>query len=92
MEREEQERLIDVLDIGTRAAEHMVSDATALSSRLAAPEQEFDENGRPTVTECVDCGTDLDERALIGKIRCIRCQEALEKRRRGFFRVTQCEE
>lgn len=33
-------------------------------------------------SECVDCDADLDQRKLIGKIRCISCQTALEKENR----------
>ena len=86
---EQREHLTDILDIGTRVAEEHLNDAVSASKRLAAPEQEMDADGNPTVTECVDCDADLGERARLGRIRCIRCQEILERKRRGLFRVSQ---
>lgn len=46
------------------------------------PEQVVQRDGSWLYSECVDCDTKLGERMLIGKIRCIGCQTAVEKERR----------
>lgn len=52
-----------------------VSISTA--SRAAAPERHPDFDG----THCVDCSGDIpDGRLALGKVRCVYCQTALEKR------------
>ena len=86
---EQREHLTDILDIGTRVAEEHLNDAVSASKRLAAPEQIQNEDGSWPITECLSCDADLGERAALGKVRCIRCQELLERKRRGLFRVIQ---
>ena len=80
------EHLADPLDVANRVAQAHTDDRIALYSRLAAPEQEMNPDGSPTETECRECGTDLGERAYLGRVLCIRCQEILERKRRGLFR------
>lgn len=80
------ESCADVLDQASNVTLADTANKIAHLSYLAAPEQALDANGEPTVTECCDCGADLGERAKLLKIRCIRCQELLERRRRGLFR------
>lgn len=50
--------------------------------RKAAPEQAQNLDGSWPVTEC-ECGEDIPlGRIALGKIRCIDCQQALERSRR----------
>lgn len=46
------------------------------------PEQVVQGDGSWLFSDCVDCDADLEQRKLIGKIRCVACQTALEKERR----------
>ena len=81
---EDSEHLADVLDIGARNTQALTDSTVALSSALAAPEQVQNADGSWPITECVDCDPDLGERAALGRVRCIRCQELLERKRRGY--------
>ena len=83
---DEIERCADPLDDASRVTQSLIDGYTAHAAHLSAPEQALDANGEPTVTECCDCGADLGERAKLLKVRCLRCQELLERRRRGLFR------
>lgn len=53
--------------------------------KAAKPEQVQNADGSWPQTECEDCGDDIPLQRLLacGSIRCIHCQEALEKRRPG---------
>lgn len=46
------------------------------------PEQVVKPDGSWLFSECVDCDADLGGRKLLGKVRCVQCQTALEKERR----------
>ncbi|OFV49737.1 MULTISPECIES: TraR/DksA C4-type zinc finger protein [Oligella] len=47
------------------------------------PEQVKNEDGTWQETECIDCGDEIPlARLELGKVRCVYCQEALEKRQR----------
>ena len=83
---DEVERCADPLDDASRVSQSMLDGGVAHAAHLSAPEQQLDANGEPSVLECVDCGADLGERAKLLKVRCLRCQELLERRRRGLFR------
>ena len=83
---DEMERCADPLDDASRVSQSMLDGGVAHAAYLSAPEQQLDANGEPSVLECVDCGVDLGERAKLLKVRCLRCQELLERRRRGLFR------
>ncbi len=78
LEIEDAERFADPLDHAAQAEEDCKSSNIDSIRRLAAPEQDG------TQTECSMCGNDLGERAKLGKIRCISCQERIEKRRGGY--------
>lgn len=55
--------------------------------KRAAPEQVKKKNGKWETEECIDCGEPIGTvRLTLGKVRCILCQEALEKRRAGGFK------
>lgn len=60
-------------------------EALRRTSLLAAPEQTQDADGNWEHTECVDCGEDIEPARLnLGKVRCFRCQSALEDRRKQY--------
>lgn len=47
------------------------------------PEQVKNEDGTWPETECIDCGVEIPKGRLeLGKVRCIDCQEIIEKRQR----------
>ena len=84
------EACADILDQASNVTLASTANQIAHLSHLAAPEQERDAEGNWQVTECLDCGRDIEEGRLnLGKVRCLRCQETLEKKRRGNFRVSQ---
>ena len=67
-------------DLAAQRVESTVSDLR----RLAQPEQVCVDGVWPH-TECVDCDLEIpDGRLAMGKVRCIGCQERLERRRAGL--------
>ena len=68
----------DPLDAACALAQKLNDSGIAKSSALAAPEQDG------SITECVDCGDDLGGRVALFRVRCIRCQEILERKRAGY--------
>ena len=84
------EACADILDQASNVTLASTANQIAHLSYLAAPEQVQNEDGSWPVTECVDCSDEIEEGRLeLAKIRCKRCQEILEKKRRGNFRVSQ---
>ena len=84
------EACADILDQASNVTLASTANQIAHLSHLAAPEQEQNEDGSWPETECIDCGCGIEEGRLnLGKVRCLRCQETLEKKRRGNFRVSQ---
>ena len=84
------EACADILDQASNVTLASTANQIAHLSHLAAPEQIQNEDGTWPVTECTSCGNDIEEGRLnLGKVRCLRCQETLEKKRRGNFRVSQ---
>ena len=84
------EACADILDQASNVTLASTANQIAHLSFLAAPEQVRNEDGTWPVTECTSCGNDIEEGRLnLGKVRCLRCQETLEKKRRGNFRVSQ---
>lgn len=84
------EACADVLDTAANLTLASTATQVAHHSYLAAPEQVQNEDGTWPVTECVDCGDEIEVGRLeLSKVRCLRCQEILEKKRRGNFRVSQ---
>ena len=84
------EACADILDQASNVTLASTANQIAHLSFLAAPEQIQNEDGTWPVTECTSCGNDIEEGRLnLGKVRCLRCQETLEKKRRGNFRVSQ---
>ena len=84
------EACADILDQASNVTLASTANQIAHLSYLAAPEQVQNEDGIWPVTECTSCGNDIEEGRLnLGKVRCLRCQETLEKKRRGNFRVSQ---
>ena len=84
------EACADILDQASNVTLASTANQIAHLSFLAAPEQVRNEDGTWPVTECTSCGNDIEVGRLnLGKVRCLRCQETLEKKRRGNFRVSQ---
>ena len=84
------ETCADVLDAAANLTLASTTNQIAHLSYLAAPEQVQNKDGTWPVTECVDCGDEIEVGRLeLSKVRCLRCQETLEKKRRGNFRVSQ---
>lgn len=74
----------DNLDKATDLA--MLQNETSIAEvrHRARPEQEIGTDGRWPKTHCDDCDAHIPvARLRLGKIRCIYCQEALERRRAG---------
>lgn len=77
----------DDIDKANELAQRMNDHSVALARAQAAPEQVQNPDGSWPVTECDECGADIElGRVRLGKIRCITCQEMLEKRRRQASR------
>lgn len=71
----------DDVDRANDYAQRMNDAAVAQAMRKAAAEQVQNPDGSWPVTECVDCGIDIEPgRIQLGKVRCLTCQEVLEKR------------
>ena len=69
----------DEVDRANDLAERATADSIYQTRRKAAPEQHQNEDGSWPVTECDECGLDIEPgRIAIGKIRCFTCQSALE--------------
>ena len=84
------EACADVLDAAANLTLASTATQVAHYSHLAAPEQVRNEDGTWETTECVDCGDEIEEGRLnLGKVRCLRCQALLEKKRSGYVRITQ---
>lgn len=70
----------DDIDKANELAQRMNDHAVAQAMAKSKPEQVQNPDGSWPVTECDDCGIDIEPgRVALGKIRCITCQEALEK-------------
>lgn len=75
----------DDLDTASELSQLMNDSAVARIQKLAKPEQVRNPDGSWPHPECDDCGGEIIEgRLMIGKIRCIACQTALERRRAGL--------
>lgn len=74
----------DPLDQASQLSQRVADAGVAEARHRAAPEQVQNADGTWPVTECVDCDGELGERMQLGKIRCIHCQELLEKKRNGY--------
>lgn len=73
----------DPLDVATMVSEIATQDALDRTRRLAAPEQVQNADGTWPTTDCVDCGEPIETPRLeLGKLRCITCQIALERKQK----------
>ena len=82
-ERPEIERSPDLLDRASAATQRFNEASVERARRLAQPEQIQNPDGTWPQTECEDCAADIEPgRLAMGKIRCIGCQTALERRRK----------
>lgn len=73
----------DVLDRASDLTQELTDSAIAEQRRKARPEQVQNADGSWPVTECVDCDAEIPPgRLALGRIRCVYCQEAVERRGR----------
>lgn len=71
----------DDVDRANELAEMETANHLYLARKKAAPEQVPLADGTYAQTDCVECGNEIGEgRLKLGKLRCIECQRALEKR------------
>jgi len=78
-----QDRQPDVLDQASQLTQALTDVAVANARVSARPEQVQRPDGSWPQTEC-ECGEPINEgRLALGKIRCIACQQDLEKERRA---------
>lgn len=75
----------DDLDQAAELTQRMNDSAVARVQKLARPEQVQRPDGTWPHPDCDDCGDPMVEgRLALGKIRCVICQSALERRRAGL--------
>ncbi len=80
---QEKEFTPDVLDRASNLTQEITDNAIAEQRRKARPEQEQNPDGSWPVTECVECDAEIPPgRLVLGKIRCVYCQEILERKGR----------
>lgn len=73
---ESMENYADEIDRANMIANVFLSEAVEEVARRCAPETHPDFDG----THCVECGDDIPaERLNLGRIRCVYCQERIEK-------------
>lgn len=78
---EESVHYADELDRAAAIADAINTEGVDKSREFMKPQQERDENGEWPIKECVDCDDELPvERLNLARIRCVTCQEKLEKR------------
>lgn len=83
---EEAERSSDVIDQASQTEARATAGHLAEARAKAKPDQAQNKDGSWPQTECEDCGDDIPPARLLacGSIRCVYCQGALERRRRGY--------
>ena len=70
--------MADIADIAGEGIEACLADAERRARGKSAPERHPDFDGE----HCVDCEESiLAGRLALGKVRCVECQQVLEKRR-----------
>lgn len=78
------ERSADLIDEANALAAQLTEGAIAAARQANAPETHPDFDGKHCVSE--DCGDPIPEARLrMGKIRCVRCQQVLEHRRKQYM-------
>lgn len=78
---EPREKHTDVLDAASELTARMNDSYVELARRKSAPEQVQNPDGTWPVTECEECGVDIPPaRLAMGRVRCVDCQGAKEKR------------
>lgn len=84
----EETRFTDQIDAANHIAEKYNSSLVAAARLKSAPEQVQNPDGTWPVTECNDCGEDLEPHRLAhARIRCVPCQTYKEKQEMGYGRV-----
>ncbi len=79
------ERSADLIDEANALAASLTEGAIAAARRANIPESHPDFDGET----CVSCGDDIPEvRLKMGKMRCVRCQQEIEIRKKQFMSPT----
>lgn len=82
----EHERFSDVLDQAQAINEQHQESSLAMARAKLLPEQVKNPDGTWPFPDCKDCGDEIPEgRLALGKIRCLSCQDILERRSKGLF-------
>ena len=73
--------MTDIIDTANAFAARLNDDALDRARGKSAPETHPDWNG----LNCVDCGDEVHRvRLALGKVRCMSCQDVLEKQAKRF--------
>ena len=81
----EGERHTEQIDAANHLADMYTKLAMQQQVAKLAPEQVRLADGTWPTTECVDCGEEIPEKRLeMARIRCVVCQEILEKRKKTY--------
>lgn len=74
------ERFQDVIDQGSHLAETERASLEAAQRRRAAPKQVRNADGTWPITECEECGEEIDTKRLeaVGAVTCISCASRTE--------------
>jgi RNA polymerase-binding transcription factor DksA len=83
----DEDRCADPIDHASLVETRLRENDVAIARSKSAPEQEQVKGADGVlywpITECIDCGDEIPEKRLqLAKVRCIYCQEKLEKSRR----------
>ena len=75
----------DPLDKASEIAQMYADHGLQAVQRKVKPEQVQNEDGTWPHLECVDCSVEIPEQRLaLGKVRCIDCQEIIERRASAY--------
>ena len=82
------ERSADILDQADEATQRFREAKEAEIRQKLKPEQVQNDDGTWPHEFCVECGDDLPlGRIELGRIRCVVCQEKIERKHRGLFSI-----
>lgn len=77
------ERFSDTLDQAQQINEKHMEASIEAARSLNKPEQVQNPDGTWPEPDCIDCGEEIPEpRLKLGRVRCVECQEVLERKRK----------
>ncbi len=75
----------DPIDQAAQLSEMYTDIAVNAQRQKCVPQQVQDADGNWPVTECADCGLDIEPgRIEMGRIRCLACQTTLESKEKQY--------